>query len=92
MQNSKKTFGLQALTPIYGQVISAAPSWSGPFEAPPVPAARGIPPVSDSQFYAQLFGNVGGTAACAILAPEFALGCPLVGMASGSILKNIIGS
>ena len=91
MQNSKN-YGLQALTPSYGQVIVTAPTWSGPFNAPPVPAARGPPPVSNSQFYSQLFGNIGATTACAILAPEFALGCPLLGMVSGSILKNILGS
>jgi hypothetical protein len=91
MQKSNN-YGLQALTPMYGQVITTAPTWSGPFEAPPVPAARGAPPVSDSQFYTQLFGNIGATTACAILAPEFALGCPLVGLGAGSILKNIVGS
>ncbi len=64
MQNSQKSqkFGLQALTPIYGQVISAAPSWSGPYVPPPIP-----PPIqqakqpSETGKWLGLFGNLSGT-------------------------------
>ncbi len=78
-----KNYGLQALTPIYGQVIQAAPSWSGPFIPSPIP-----PPVQQQKQPSELgkwiglFGNIGITAACSVAAPEFMLACPLVGQAA----------
>lgn len=36
-KSNSNSFGLQALTPIYGQVIASTPSWGGPFTMPPVP-------------------------------------------------------
>lgn len=80
MQKSNNTIGLQALTPIYGQLIQAAPSWSGPYVPPPIP-----PPIEQpkqpSEFgrFVGLFGNVALTGACMIGAPEFAMACPLLG-------------
>jgi hypothetical protein len=82
MQNSQN-YGLQALTPIYGQVIQAAPSWSGPYVPTPIP-----PPVqqpkqpSELGKWVGLFGNIGITAACSVAAPEFMLACPLAGQAA----------
>jgi hypothetical protein len=82
MQKSNN-YGLQALTPIYGQVISAAPTWSGPYVPPPIP-----PPVqqpkqpSELGKWIGLFGNIGVTAACSVAVPEFMLACPLAGQAA----------
>lgn len=82
-KNNSNSYGLQALTPIYGQVISAAPTWSGPFVAPPIP-----PPVQDPKQPSQvgkwlgLFGNLGVTAACSVGAPELMMACPLAGQAA----------
>jgi hypothetical protein len=79
MQKSNN-YGLQALTPIYGQVIQAAPTWSGPYVPTPIP-----PPIEEpkqpSEFgrFVGLFGNVALTGACMVGAPEFALACPLLG-------------
>jgi hypothetical protein len=85
MQNSQTTqnYGLQALTPIYGQVIQAAPTWSGPYVPTPIP-----PPVqqpkqpSELGKWIGLFGNIGVTAACSVAVPEFMLACPLAGQAA----------
>jgi hypothetical protein len=59
MQNSKN-YGLQALTPMYGQVIVSAPSWSGPFTMPPVPPAF-VPKTQaaiTSDYYDKLLQNI----------------------------------
>jgi hypothetical protein len=92
-QEKKKTnnVGLQNLTPMYGQVISSAPSWGGPFIPPPIPPMnpyRTLSPnqMSSSEFFGRLGTNVGVTVGCAMMAPEFALGCPLIGQfASGQL-------
>jgi hypothetical protein len=79
MQKSNN-YGLQALTPIYGQVISAAPSWSGPYVPPPIP-----PPVqqpkqpSEAGKWLGLFGNLAVTAACSVAVPELMMACPVAG-------------
>ena len=55
-------YGLQSLTPIYGQVIQSAPSWSGPFEAPPLPNTVVMPkansPNSNSAYYSKLIDQL----------------------------------
>ena len=92
MQNSQKSqkFGLQALTPSYGQVISAAPSWSGPYVPPPIP-----PPIqqakqpSETGKWLGLFGNLAVTAACSVAVPELMLACPLAGQAADIGIKSI---
>lgn len=89
MQTSN-SYGLQALTPIYGQVISAAPTWSGPYVPPPIP-----PPIqepkkpSETGKWLGLFGNLGVTAACSIAVPELMLACPLAGQAADIGIKSI---
>ena len=81
--NFKQNYGLAALTPIYGQVITSAPTWSGPFEAPPI-APQYIPPPKPSETgkWLGLFGNIAATAACSIFAPELALACPVLGQSA----------
>jgi hypothetical protein len=47
-ETRSQDYGLQSMTPIYGQVIQASPSWSGPFEAPPIPSAVITPRYTNS--------------------------------------------
>jgi len=56
-----RSIGLQALTPIYGQMIQTAPGWSGPYQMPAVPPTR--PPImtpaqSQQAFYQQAIQSV----------------------------------
>lgn len=66
--NSQK-YGLQALTPIYGQVIQSAPAWSGPFTMPPVPPTQ-LPPKTQAQltqdYYDKLINQIQGQAMLAL--------------------------
>jgi hypothetical protein len=90
--NSQK-YGLQALTPIYGQVIQSAPAWSGPFVPPPLPPPIQVPQQkSQKSFWAGLGAEIGVGVGCAVLAPSMVgmLACPLLGQAAGAITRNAI--
>jgi hypothetical protein len=96
-EKQKRTnIGLQAMTPMYGQVIVSAPSWSGPFQPPPIPYTPNqvLSPnqMSSSEFFGRLATNVGATVGCAMLAPEYALGCPLLGQTASSVLGPLYRS
>ena len=91
--NKNQPYGLQALTPLYGQVIQSAPSWSGPYEVPPVapPVQRPKQPSAGSM-WAGLAGNLLGTTACAAMAGTGIgmLACPILGQLSGSLASQIV--
>jgi hypothetical protein len=86
-------YGLQALTPIYGQVIQSAPSWSGPYNIPPM-ADPIRPPKTQSaaSIWGGLAANLLGTATCAAFAPTGIgmLACPLLGQAAGLGISSLI--
>ncbi len=83
-------YGLQALTPIPGQVIQSAPAWGGPFNVPPMAPAQPMPPKPPSPIpgYAGMAANLIGTAACMSVAGlEGGFGivaCPMYGQILGS--------
>lgn len=91
--NSQK-YGLAALTPIYGQVIQSAPSWSGPFEAPPFPPPIQLPKQkSQGSFWAGLGSELligGGCAALAGTTMVGMLACPLLGQAARTIVSSVV--
>lgn len=73
------------MKPIYGQVISSAPSWAGPMDFPPLPTEAAQPPEKD-HFWGDLVGDVGGTLAggiCGAVLGEIPLlgeaVCPVAG-------------
>lgn len=88
--NQRFDYGLQALTPIYGQMIQAAPSWSGPFQAPPLPAAIPRPKQqSAASFWGGLGANLLTTAGCAAIGGEIGmLACPILGDAVGDFVSK----
>jgi hypothetical protein len=88
-------YGLQALTPMYGQVIQSAPSWSGPYDVPPIADPIKLPKQeSAASKWGGLIGNVVTTAGCAALAPTGIglLACPLLGQAIGLGISKWIDS
>jgi len=89
----RNDYGLQALTPMYSQVIQSAPSWNGPWEAPalPAPIQRPQGPSAASQ-WGGLAANLATTAGCAALASTGIgmLACPLLGQATGSWISSLI--
>ena len=87
MQN-QLNYGLQNLTPIYGQVIQSAPSWGGPFDVPTVSAPAEKPKTPSP--WGALLGSVLGTAACAAIAPTGIglLACPIAGQLAAIGLSN----
>lgn len=87
---SRTDYGLQALTPIYGQMIQAAPSWSGPFQAPPLPDAIPRPKQqSAASFWGGLGANLLTTAGCAAIGGEIGmLACPILGDAVGDFVSK----
>lgn len=90
--NSQR-YGLAALTPIYGQVISSAPSWSGPFEAPSLPPPVQLPKQkSDDSFWAGLAGELVTGAGCAALAPTMVgmLACPLLAQGARTVINKYV--
>ena len=90
--NSQK-YGLAALNPIYGQVISSAPSWSGPFEAPPFPPPIQLPKQkSQGSFWAGLGSELLVGGGCAAMAPTIVgmLACPLLGQAARTLVSNAV--
>jgi hypothetical protein len=90
--NSQK-YGLAALTPIYGQVISSAPTWSGPFEAPPFPPPIQLPKQkSEGSFWAGLGSELLVGAGCAAFAPTMVgmLACPLLAQGARTAVSSWI--
>jgi hypothetical protein len=86
-------YGLAALTPMYGQVIMSAPTWSGPFVPPQLPPPIQVPPQkSQNSFWAGLGAEFGVGVGCAVLAPSMVgmLACPLLGQTAGAITRNAI--
>jgi hypothetical protein len=86
-------YGLQALTPIYGQVIQSSPSWSGPFTVPPVAPGIDLPKKqSAASMWVGLAGNLLGGAACAAIAPTGIglLACPILGQVAGSLSSKLV--
>lgn len=82
MNFQQEKYGLTGLTPIYSQVIMSAPTWSGPYEAPPIAPQRIVeskPAESETGKWLGAFGNFAVTAACSIAAPEIMLACPVIG-------------
>jgi hypothetical protein len=96
--NSKKRsrqedyYGLQALTPVYGQVIQSAPTWSGPFQAPTLETMKQPVKQSAASFWGGTAANLASTAACAALT-ETGIGmlaCPILGQSIGNWMSNLI--
>jgi hypothetical protein len=91
--NKNQPYGLQALTPMYGQVIQSAPSWSGPYQLPPIADPIKLPKQqSAASVWGGLTANILGTAACAAFAPSGIgmLACPLLGQAAGLGISTIL--
>ena len=90
--NSQK-YGLAALTPMYGQVISSAPMWSGPFEAPPSRPPIEVPPQkSEGSFWASLGAELVTGAGCAAFAPTMVgmLACPLLAQGAKTLVDKYV--
>lgn len=92
--NSQK-YGLAALTPIYGQVISSAPTWSGPFEAPPLPPTvklQAPQQKSEGSFWAGLGSELLVGAGCAAFAPTMVgmIACPLLAQGARSVVTSLV--
>ena len=88
-------YGLQALTPMYGQVIQSAPSWSGPYDVQPIADPIQLPKKqSAASMWGGLAGNLLGTAACAGMAPSGIgmLACPILGQVAGSLTSGLISA
>ena len=88
----KQPYGLQALTPMYGQVIQSAPSWSGPFNQPDVaPPVQRPKQQSTASVWGGLAANLLGTAGCAAYGGEIGmLACPILGQIAGSVTSEIL--
>ena len=85
-------FGLQALTPVYGQVIQSAPTWSGPWEAPPLETIKKPITQSAASFWGGTAANLLSTAGCAALTSTGIgmLACPILGQSVGRLVSNLI--
>ena len=92
IRNKRNDYGLQSLTPMYGQVIQSAPTWSGPFEIPELDTMSKPPTQSAASFWGGTASNLASTAACAALTSTGIgmLACPILGQAVGSWVSNLI--
>lgn len=92
--NKNQPYGLQALTPLYSQVIQSAPSWSGPFNQPDVaPPVQRPKQQSTASVWGGLAANLLGTAGCAAFGGEIGmLACPILGQALGMGVSKSIDS